>query len=156
VTSLDRVVGLGSPHGSDAVGWLVIERLRRQAGLRADLVTATPDRLTDLARDCRRLVVVDACRGELATGEILRLEWPDPRIDQWPALSTHGFGAGEALRLAEALGWLPPRIVLLVVGIGPAGGSAAESGFDLSHAVAELAGRVRQELRGGGPGQTPR
>jgi hydrogenase maturation protease len=153
MTALDRVVGLGSPHGCDAVGWLVIERLRNQAGPGTELVTATPDRLADLARDCRRLIVVDACRGEMTLGEILRLEWPDPRIDRWPALSTHGLGLGDVLRLAEALGWLPPRVALLVVDIGPAGDSDGESGFSLSRAVEELARRVTEELMGGGSGQ---
>ncbi len=142
----DRIVGIGSPHGNDSIGWLLIERLRRRIGLEAEMQAATPAELTELACGCDRLIVVDAARVDLPAGRVLRLAWPDPRIFTSVSRSTHSLGVADALRLAEVLGRLPPRVILLCVSAGDSPALALPQAGVLA-ALDELEREVAAELK---------
>jgi hydrogenase maturation protease len=141
----DRGLGVGSPHGDDAAGWRVVERLRQHSGLTAQLKTIEPSQLLDHLDDCRRLILVDAYQSNQPPGTILRLQWPDSRLRSQRRRSSHALGLGDALALAETLGWLPPRVVVWGVEI-----SRTEPGEDLTPEVCrvlpELERQVLQEL----------
>lgn len=141
----DRVLGVGSPHGDDAAGWRVVERLRQHPGLTAQLKTVEPSQLLDHLGDCRRLILVDACHSNQPPGTILRLQWPDSRLRSQRRRSSHAMGLGDALALAETLGWLPPRVIVWGVEI-----SQSQPGEDLTPEVRrvlpELERQVLQEL----------
>jgi hydrogenase maturation protease len=126
-----RVVALGSPHGDDRAGWEVAERLRQQRppGVEVAIVTE-PLRLVEQLGGCACLVVVDACRSGGVPGTVVRLCWPDDRLAGGARASTHGFGVADALALANALGRLPPRVVLIGIDVGD-----CEPGAELSAAV---------------------
>ncbi len=141
----DRVLGLGSPHGDDAAGWLVVARLRRHPGLTAHLEIIEPSELLDHLGDCRRLMLIDACHSNQPPGTIFRLQWPDSRLRCQRRRSSHALGLGDTLCLAETLGWLPPRIIVWGVEI-----SQTEPGGDLTpelrRALPELERQILQEL----------
>lgn len=117
MTRLVGVLGIGSPHGDDAVGWRLIERLQERCDLPAAVAAVTPMRLLDHIQPEGDLVIVDACAVELPPGTLVRCVWPDPRIAVGRHRSTHEFGVAETLRMAEALGRLSGRVVVFGVAI---------------------------------------
>ena len=141
----DRVLGVGSPHGDDAAGWRVVEMLRRRPGLSAQLAIVEPPQLLDHLQGCRRLILVDACRADRTPGTLIRLQWPDELLRSQRRQSSHGLDVGDALALAETLGWLPPQVVFWGVEV-----SRCQPGEDLSPevrlALPELERRILQEL----------
>jgi hydrogenase maturation protease len=141
----DRVLGVGSQHGDDAAGWRVVEMLRRRPGLSAQLAVIEPPQLLDHLAGCRRLILVDACRAGRPPGTVIRLQWPDPLLRSQRHRSSHGLAVGDALALAEALGWLPPQVLLWGVEMAscqPAGDLSPE----VARALPELERQILQEL----------
>jgi hydrogenase maturation protease len=115
------VVGLGSPHGDDRIGWLIIERLRLRPDYRERcLALSTPLDLMDHLGAVDRLVIVDALKSDQPVGTVTRRDWPEVSVEGAVARSSHGLGAMEALRLAESLGILPDAVMLIGVEIGSA------------------------------------
>lgn len=125
------LVGLGSSHGDDRVGWEVIARLRESVppGVRAE-ATGDPLHLLNCPADCGLLIVVDACHGAGLPGTLHRFVWPDSRLLTLGGTSSHGIGLMAALELAATLGRLPPRVVILAIE-----GIADEPGEGLNHVV---------------------
>jgi hydrogenase maturation protease len=140
------VAGVGSPHGDDQAGWRVITLLARRSDISACLVKISEGtQLIEELAGCRRLIVVDACRGGLAVGTITRLEWPDPRVRQYHNHSTHGVGLCNALELAERLGRLPPSVKVFGIEIGSYR-PLDEISAEVAQGVAELAEIISAEL----------
>jgi hydrogenase maturation protease len=115
------VVGIGSPYGDDRVGWEVVAAL--DAALRLDpplepVRTCACDRpgagLVGLLRGAQRVIVVDAARVPGCAPGGLRWLQP-PEVAAGTAASSHGFGVGQALALAQALGELPRDVNLLAI-----------------------------------------
>jgi hydrogenase maturation protease len=118
-----RVIGVGSPHGDDAVGLATLEgltgrlpaavELRRCEGPALDLLDALDG--ADAA------ILIDATRSGRAPGEV---HCPAPEGLREPrALSSHGIGVAQALALAHSLGRAPSRLALVGVEAGPLGGA---------------------------------
>jgi hydrogenase maturation protease len=140
------VAGFGSPHGDDQAGWQVVASLQRRTDLTARLVKITEGtQLIDELVGCRRLIVVDACRGGPQIGAITRFEWPDPRIRQYHNHSTHGVGLCNALQLAERLGRMPPNVEIFGIEIGSYR-PLDEISADVVQSVAELVEIISAEL----------
>jgi hydrogenase maturation protease len=137
-----RVVGIGSPHGDDQVGWRLIGELAGMDHLRVRAeVLATPlDILNDLA-GVDTLVVVDACDAGLAPGGVLIRDWPWPCEERGKA-SSHGLGIEAVLRLAEQLGRIPSRVVLFGVQT-----NRLEESPDLSGALAGVLPGIEDQLQ---------
>jgi len=115
-TDLPWVVGLGSNHGDDQAGWKVIAGLLDMNTFGIRLVpTVDPLAIVDVPSNCELLVVVDACRGTGHPGTVDRFVWPDPRLISTDRVSSHGVGLIAALRLAEALGRPPRRVVVFTI-----------------------------------------
>ena len=141
------VAGFGSPHGDDQAGWQVVALLGRRHDLPAHLVKITEGtRLIDELDGCRRLIVVDACRGGRQIGSITRLEWPDPRVPQYHNHSTHGIGLCNALELAERLGRMPPNVEVFGIEIGSYR-PLDEISAEVAQAVRELGEIISADLR---------
>ncbi|MEM9659990.1 MAG: hydrogenase maturation protease [Planctomycetota bacterium] len=141
------LVGLGSPHGDDQIGWSLVKALQfhREAGVAAVMISQ-PSELLDHLHGCEALVVVDACSSGHSPGTIERLEWPDERIACCDAHSTHGFSIAAALSVADRLQRLPRRVVLYVVEAG-ACNVGQGLGTALVSVLPELERRVLQEFR---------
>lgn len=110
----DRVllVGLGSSHGDDRIGWLVSARIAEDMkGLKA-VQLATPIDLLSLISDVDHLVLVDACREAGNIGSAHRWLWPTREIALAQAAGTHAIGLPEVLEMAERLGILPTTVIV--------------------------------------------
>ncbi len=110
----DRVllVGLGSSHGDDRIGWLVSARIAGDVqGLRA-VQLATPVDLLNVISDVDHLVIVDACRGTGEIGTAHRWRWPTREVAVVQAAGTHAIGLPEVLEMAERLGILPNSVII--------------------------------------------
>jgi hydrogenase maturation protease len=155
-----RVAGVGSFSGDDAVAWEVVRKLQEQIELGSGAGSKSIEfhmvegghRLLDILDGQGTLVLIDALAGEIgespgapAPGSILRLDWPDPRLDFLRPGTTHQLGPAESLQLAATLGLLPPRVVIWGIA-----GECFDPRPGLSPAVAaavlELVQRIAREL----------
>jgi hydrogenase maturation protease len=122
-----RVVGVGSPHGDDALAWEVVRQLQQaseRGGISAPgeieyhIVSGGPQ-LLDLLDGRGTLLLVDALAASPSfpdrIGSIHRLGWPDPRLEVLRPGTTHHLCPAETLQLAAALGVVPPRVVIWAI-----------------------------------------
>jgi len=109
-----RVIGIGSPFGSDRIGWDALDRLT--SGLDTSEVSfISLDRpgasLLEYMQDVKTVVLVDAVKAGLEPGSLVRLK--EDQIECSNSVnSTHGFGVAEAIALGRELGNLPEKLVL--------------------------------------------
>jgi len=126
------VAGLGSEHRhDDAVGLVVAAFLSACFPDARDVgPIASPLDLLGLWDGARVAVVVDAVRSGAQAGTVHVVELSGLEGDG-EVTSTHGIGVSGALRIAEAIGRAPCRVVL--IGIE---GARFDTGVGLSPAVA--------------------
>ncbi|MGW7543167.1 hydrogenase maturation protease [Streptomyces sp. NPDC054770] len=144
------VVGVGNPlRRDDGIGPAAVETLRGRVpdGTVLAVSDGEPARLLDLWRDADTVIVVEALRAHPARpGELHTLTSAEAAGHARATASTHSFGLGECLALAEALDRLPPRLVVHAVEVADVG-----LGEGLSDAVRsalpELTDRVAASVR---------
>ncbi|MFJ9865725.1 hydrogenase maturation protease [Streptomyces sp. NPDC101165] len=128
------VIGVGNPlRGDDGAGPAVVEELRGRVPDGTVLVASDgePARMLDLWRGADTVVVVEALRGRPSRpGELHTLTAAEAAGHSRGTASTHAFGLGECLALAEALDQLPPRFVVHAVEVAD-----VQLGTGLSEAV---------------------
>ena len=112
------VVGIGSPHGDDQAGWLVVDRLlNRWRGTSIDVRKASsPMQLLNWLDGKEKLIVCDACRGPGSPGEVSRYDWPDHALMEVTWSGTHDLPLPAVLELGQRLGKLPPSVVIWCLG----------------------------------------
>jgi len=114
------ILGIGSPEPEDRIGWEAAEGLRPLAESEPGLGIEICDRpgvgLLEYFRRAPNIILVDAMRagGSPGSVEILRAE----QLCSTPTFSSHGVGVAEAVALAEALGELPSRLVIIGIEAG--------------------------------------
>ena len=147
------VVGIGSAYRrDDGAGPAVIGMLsgRVPAGTELLVADGEPTWLVEAWTGAAAAIVVDAVTGSGApAGTLHRIVLcpPEPAVlaPESPTLSWHGAGLGTAIALAEALGRVPP--LLIVHGV-----QAADTGYGdtmtppVAAALSELAAAVRADL----------
>ena len=117
------IVGIGSAHGEDQVGWLVAEEVRRllfqvPADPRVDVrIAKSPLDLLNWLDECGNnpfdgLLICDACRGPEGSGSVRRWIWPTDELKHFRFSGTHDFGLAATLTLADQLGRLPPVVAI--------------------------------------------
>lgn len=123
--SLIRILGIGSPHGEDDLGWRAIEALES---------TDLSDRLRSHALELRRLdrpgpslvealpgadivLILDAMSSGSAPGSMRRLHHAELETVLAP-LSSHGLDVPASLALAGALGMVEPPIAVIGIEMG--------------------------------------
>ncbi len=110
------VIGIGSPHGDDAVGLRVAERLSREP-LPEGVSVVARDRpglsLLDDLESAAAAVIIDALRSGAAPGSVVRI--PPSALARERLTSSHALRVAETLTLAVALG--RPLPVLRIVAI---------------------------------------
>jgi len=123
------VVGLGSAHGDDQIGWQVAEEVNalligspsitgiavRKAKSPLDLLNWL-DESNDFT--VQRLLVCDACYGAGKPGTVFRWEWPTDQLECLRFSGSHDFGLVDVFRLAEKLDRLPPHVIIWGIQIG--------------------------------------
>ena len=109
------IIGIGSPHGDDRAGWLVIQRLQKFQDLTCQLkaVSNPIDMLDHL--ECSKLIVVDAAYCDAARPSFQRFVWPDDRLALASSQSSHGIGLCYTLRMAEELERLPAETICYAI-----------------------------------------
>jgi hydrogenase maturation protease len=118
------ILGVGNPlMGDDAVGIIAVERLRERPDLPpgVSVIDGGTDGLglIPVMEGHRRVVVVDAVEMALPPGTIRRFLWREVRSlgQNGGSLSLHQTDLAGALSLADALGSLPPNVI--VFGVQP-------------------------------------
>ncbi len=119
------VIGVGSPFGADQLGWWVVDGLSQRSELQpfiADgrLRLLSCDRpgsgLIEMLQGSGTVHLIDAMISNAAPGTVRCLR---DNFATYSSLlmSSHGFGLGQALAMAEALAELPPDLTLHAVEI---------------------------------------
>jgi len=122
-----KVIGLGNPfRGDDAVGNLVSRKLHPHETYAISVVECGLAGLNLLheIEGVETAIIIDAVSSQSEEGTIHRFTIPQD-LKQIHTLtwststaSTHAFGLGEALALAETLGVFPPHLVIYGIEIG--------------------------------------
>jgi hydrogenase maturation protease len=140
------VIGIGNPdRGDDAVGRAVARRLRGVLPGDVEVVEADGEATDLIARldGKAEAWLVDACASGAAAGTVRRFDvGAGPLPQDAFGVSTHGFGLGEAIELAQALGQLPRRCIVYAVE-----GASFEIGAALTAPVADAVADVAERLR---------
>ncbi len=118
-----RIVGIGSPHGADAAGWVAIDALRHAGlverfpvGLLSLHQCGFPAQLPQLLAGGRCVIVIDAVPGHSAGVRRVDAAQLQNRAD---LASVHGVGVGEMLALIATLETSPPAVTVLGIGVDP-------------------------------------
>jgi hydrogenase maturation protease len=136
------VVGLGSPHGDDQIGWRVAEEIgaRLEEDVEVRCLTVPID-LTHALDGFQTAILVDACRRRGDGPRIVRWQWPSPEIALIRASGTHAFGLPDTLAMMERLGCLSCEVIVWgIAGEGFAPG--AELSEALRQAIPEFAEQI--------------
>jgi hydrogenase maturation protease len=120
VSATSLLVGIGSPHGDDRVGWEIARRVgERLAGALDARCARTPAELLDWLEGVDALDVCDAFAADGQAGSVHCWQWPARQIERVPFCGSHDVSLPAVLALAERLGRLPPRVRIWGVGIKP-------------------------------------
>ncbi len=135
-------VGIGSPHGDDAAGWLVARQMiaRRSASLEVRSAQ-TPAELLDWLEGVDTLDVCDAVACDAAPGSVHRWQWPDPALAATRFGGSHDLSLPAALALAQQLGRLPRQVRVWGIAAGECGELAP-----LSPAVSAAVPAIVEEI----------
>jgi len=140
------VIGLGSPHGDDQAGWLVVEalRLRGWNASEARNVAQPVDVLDTLPVD-RPLLVCDAANGE-SVGAFRTWSWPTMELPTLKPSGSHNMPLASVLELARQLRLLNGSVVVKTID-----GKNWTSFSKASEAVELAARKLADEIDGGYP-----
>jgi hydrogenase maturation protease len=152
------ILGVGNPlYGDDAVGVRAVQALQQRSDLPPDVTVVDGGTegigLIPLMETYRRVIVVDAVPMDEPPGTIRRFTWQDVRgITPERALSLHQSDLTEALVLAEALGSLPPELV--IYGIQPHNSGWGEAlSPEVQRALPVVVAALIEEVRRGKDGK---
>ena len=115
-TGTTLLVGLGSPHGDDAAGWRIADRIAAANMPNVSVRwAATPLDLLNWLTGIDQLLVCDACQSTDPAGTVYSWRWPAVAIESRAAGSSHAVDLADALHLAERLGRLPEKVLIYAV-----------------------------------------
>ncbi len=140
------IVGCGNPDaGDDSVGLEIVRRLGEHGDCGCDLraETAPGIELLELFPLADVILFVDAVVSGGAPGTLHLTSLPSKELEPQAlgSLSSHGWGVGEVVKLADALGRPMPRIYLLGIEAGTVAEGAARSDA-VEEAIALVVERV--------------
>lgn len=134
-----RVVGLGSHHGDDQAGWLVIDELAKLGYPRSWLrKIAHPAELLDDLSSSEALIICDACQDEGVGGIIHHWQWPADSFVNPRARGTHDLPLFQTLELARQLAQCPNVVEIWAIA-GIDWSQVASPGLRVQSAARELA-----------------
>lgn len=103
-------VGLGSPHGDDQIGWLVVDEVARLLGDLTCRKAASPAELFDWLYPCGCLEICDAIKSPDPVGTIRSWTWPAQDLGEIAFVGTHDVSLVAMLQLSEQMGRLPSSV----------------------------------------------
>ena len=112
----DVVLGIGSTHGDDQLGWAVIDKLSRSETRAVLRKIRHPIDILPWLESSAQVHVVDAAIGLPDVASIQRLDFVNPhhrsRIQEISFAGTHDAGLYPALMMASALGMRTDQVVI--------------------------------------------
>jgi hydrogenase maturation protease len=138
------VIGLGSHHGADAIGWLIARALKRLDSALSVAEAASAIDILDLMQQKSRLIVCDGCQGAGVPGSIHHWHWPHVELRLLKSSGTHDLSLAEVLQLAETLGCISRHIDLWGIEL-PADSSTADPHWQ-AKVASRAALRIHTEL----------
>lgn len=145
-----KIIGLGNgSRGDDGAGNLIARQLLPYQSPSVAIIERGLAGLSllDEMKDTHKLIIIDAVSSQSEVGTIHRFTMPldlkTIRRLTWSPTSTssHDFGLGEALTLAETLDLLPPQVVIYGIELG-----TIKPGAALSSSVADAVHRVANQI----------
>lgn len=110
------VMGLGSPHGDDQAGWLIVEELAARGYPPSQLRRLRhPAELLDHLTADETCLICDACQAA-DSERVSCWMWPDERLTGLRGHGTHDMAVSEVLELARTLHRCPPKVEVWAVG----------------------------------------
>ena len=111
------LVGIGSSHGDDRVGWEIASRVAELArGSIMVRCARSPAQLLDWLDGIESLDVCDAV-SSAASGSVYCWNWPAPELAHTAFHTSHNLSLPAVLELAGVLGCLPRQVRIWGVGI---------------------------------------
>lgn len=142
----NSLVGIGSFHGCDSVGWQIATSVLQRPPSDCDIRLAlAPADILDWIQPYQTLHVCDACSGSASVPTIHRWQWPDAQVEHLAWHGTHDLSLPSVLELAVALGLAPAEIILWGIEI-PSEVCRADSSSAVNQIVSVAADRIRQDL----------
>ncbi|MCA8992474.1 MAG: hydrogenase maturation protease [Planctomycetaceae bacterium] len=142
------IAGLGSPHGDDQAGWLVIEELERLQPINARLITLTaPHQLLNEIEGLDTLYVCDAAASRCHVGTIQWFDGPKLPEAAVKPCSTHNPTLSSVLALIDQL--TSDNLKIRVASIaGEQWRLMSQPNTAVAEAARKLAYEIVQELSG--------
>ena len=115
------VIGVGSSHGEDQLGWLVVESLQQILGERESIVYVLCDRTVFdwmLLKQMDQCLFVDAVVSGAKPGTLHQIDLNSGEAEASRSASSHGFSLLDAVALARSLGQFPDHAMLYGIEIG--------------------------------------
>lgn len=140
------LIGVGSPHGDDQIGWLVADRLMSRGPLETRIEkVVSPLEILDRIEDVDWLGICDACQGTGLIGAWTRWTWPVADVVRQSFTGSHGISLSNVLTLGRTLGRLPQTVVIWGVEVDDCR-PAAEISQAVLAAIEPVAAAIRREL----------
>lgn len=144
--NLPLVIGVGSPHGDDRAGWLVIDCLKTLSYPPARLLSVDhPARLLDLCGEETSLIICDACSDDRKGGTADHFIWEDKTIAYQRPFTAHDLGASEAIQLLRRLSSPCPLIEVWTI-TGTCWEDNATTGTDVQQAAKRVASAIARKF----------
>lgn len=148
-----RVIGIGSPHGDDQIGWRSAIHLRDSMvfqeayGDQIEIsICRTPlDGFLDYAKASCAVIVLDAVISGSPVGTVMRIEeetLPDISLPY----SSHGYSVAQMIELGRSMNALPEHIVVLGVEVASCEPNNAPMGGGVSRILQRMEELVIEEL----------
>lgn len=136
------VIGLGSDHGDDNAGWIVIDRLQDRGYPReCSLRVLHPADLLDVVSPMQSLILCDACQAMKGAGTIHRFDWPKNPCNYPRASGLHDLSLLEVLELGRQLGLMPNEVTIYAIE-----GESWIPGTPAAHKIHTVADQVAQAI----------
>ncbi len=115
------VLGLGSPHGDDQVGWILVDKLNAVVSLEVvcEKLSTPAHGLVNILPQYDRVIVIDACEMGKPAGEYVYHEDGSGFLHiSNRQISSHALGLADSWQLLKKLQLPLPEISLLLIQIG--------------------------------------
>jgi len=113
-----KIIGVGSHHGNDKLGFETLQLLKddkqlaNYTNVNYVSITSPGTQLMDALKETDYAIIIDAIAAHDEPGKLIKLEASQITAFK-PALSSHGLGVIEAIKLGLALKQIPHNIVLI-------------------------------------------
>ena len=141
------VIGLGSAHGDDQAGWLVIAQLLELGFPSSHLrCLQHPADLLFEAEFLDRWLICDASKSEGRFGTINRFDWPNDKLLYQRSYGSHDLRFQDVLELGEAIGTMPRKIEIWTID-GADWQPCSSPSISIVNAAAQVAARIWEDCR---------